>query len=130
MKMEPIECSETSAFSTQTPGRYPKENALLIRNCSLTEIFMSDKNSITSNRTYTSQMGRLTCKWDFGISIRPVKGKTLCAKCLLLRLRIKTDCNYCASLINYANCEVTRKLTLNYIEGNELVTGYRRECPK
>ena len=28
MKMEPIECSETSAFSTQTPGRYPKENAL------------------------------------------------------------------------------------------------------
>ena len=26
MKMEPIECSETSAFSTQTPGRYPKEN--------------------------------------------------------------------------------------------------------
>jgi len=28
MKMEPIKCSETSAFSTQTPGRYPKENAL------------------------------------------------------------------------------------------------------
>jgi len=28
MKMEPIECSEMSAFSTQTPGRYPKENAV------------------------------------------------------------------------------------------------------
>ena len=25
MKMEPIECSETSAFSTQTPGRYTKK---------------------------------------------------------------------------------------------------------
>ena len=30
MKMEPIGGSETSAFSTQTPGRYPKENALHI----------------------------------------------------------------------------------------------------
>jgi hypothetical protein len=28
MKMEPTESSETSAFSTWTPGRYPKENAL------------------------------------------------------------------------------------------------------
>jgi len=26
MKMEPIEGSETSAFRTQTPGNYPKEN--------------------------------------------------------------------------------------------------------
>jgi len=26
--MEPTESSETSAFSTRTPGRYPKENAL------------------------------------------------------------------------------------------------------
>jgi hypothetical protein len=28
MKMEPTETSETSAFSTWTPGRYPKENTL------------------------------------------------------------------------------------------------------
>jgi len=28
MKMEPIEGSETSAFKTQTPGNYPKENIL------------------------------------------------------------------------------------------------------
>ena len=28
MKMEPIESSETSAFRTQTPGKYPKENIL------------------------------------------------------------------------------------------------------
>jgi len=28
MKMEPIEVSETSAFRTQTPGNYPKENIL------------------------------------------------------------------------------------------------------
>ena len=28
MKMEPIESSETSAFKTQTPGKYPKENIL------------------------------------------------------------------------------------------------------
>jgi hypothetical protein len=26
--MEPIEGSETSAFETQTPGKYPKENIL------------------------------------------------------------------------------------------------------
>jgi len=25
MKMEQIECSETSAFNNQTPGKYPKE---------------------------------------------------------------------------------------------------------
>jgi hypothetical protein len=29
--MEPIECSETSAISTQTPGKYPKENILHIK---------------------------------------------------------------------------------------------------
>jgi hypothetical protein len=29
-KMEPIEGSETSAISTQTPGKHPKENILLI----------------------------------------------------------------------------------------------------
>ena len=28
MKMEPIEGSETSAFKTQTPGKYPKENII------------------------------------------------------------------------------------------------------
>jgi hypothetical protein len=28
MKMEPIECTETSAIRTQTPGNYPKENIL------------------------------------------------------------------------------------------------------
>ena len=28
MKIEPIEGSETSAFKTQTPGKYPKENIL------------------------------------------------------------------------------------------------------
>ena len=28
MKMEPIEGSETSAFKTQTPGKYPEENIL------------------------------------------------------------------------------------------------------
>jgi hypothetical protein len=28
MKMEPIEGPETSAFKTQTPGKYPKENIL------------------------------------------------------------------------------------------------------
>jgi len=30
MKMELIECSETSAIRTQTPGNYPKENTLHI----------------------------------------------------------------------------------------------------
>jgi hypothetical protein len=28
LKMEPIQCSETSAISTQTPGKHPKENIL------------------------------------------------------------------------------------------------------
>ena len=28
MKMEPIEGSESSAFKTQSPGKYPKENML------------------------------------------------------------------------------------------------------
>jgi len=28
MKMEPTEGSETSAFKTQMPGKYPKENIL------------------------------------------------------------------------------------------------------
>jgi len=30
MKMELVECSETSAIRTQTPGNYPKENTLHI----------------------------------------------------------------------------------------------------
>jgi len=28
LKMEPMEGSETSAFRTQTPGNYPKENII------------------------------------------------------------------------------------------------------
>jgi hypothetical protein len=28
LKMEPLQCSETSAISTQTPGKHPKENIL------------------------------------------------------------------------------------------------------
>ena len=28
MKMEQIECSETSAYIIQTPGKYPKENII------------------------------------------------------------------------------------------------------
>jgi hypothetical protein len=28
--MEPIQCSETSAISTQTPGKHPKENIFQI----------------------------------------------------------------------------------------------------
>jgi hypothetical protein len=31
LKMEPIECSETSAISTQTPGKHPKENILHLK---------------------------------------------------------------------------------------------------
>ena len=30
MKMEQIECSETSAYIIQTPGNYPKENIIYI----------------------------------------------------------------------------------------------------
>jgi len=26
LKMEPIQCSETSVFNTQTPGKYPEDN--------------------------------------------------------------------------------------------------------
>ena len=26
LKMEPTQCSETSAFNTQTPGKYPENN--------------------------------------------------------------------------------------------------------
>ena len=29
MKMEQIECSETSAYNNQTPGKYPKEYILI-----------------------------------------------------------------------------------------------------
>jgi hypothetical protein len=29
LKMEPTQCSETSAFNTQTPGKYPEDNLLL-----------------------------------------------------------------------------------------------------
>ena len=28
MKMEQVECSETSAYIIQTPGNYPKENKI------------------------------------------------------------------------------------------------------
>jgi hypothetical protein len=30
MKMEPIQCSETSAYKIQTPGNYPEDNILLL----------------------------------------------------------------------------------------------------
>jgi hypothetical protein len=30
MKVEPIQCSETSAYKIQTPGNYPEDNILLV----------------------------------------------------------------------------------------------------
>jgi hypothetical protein len=29
--MEPTQCSETSAFNTQTPGKYPEDNSKLLQ---------------------------------------------------------------------------------------------------
>jgi len=47
MKMEPIKCSVTSAFNTQTPGRYPKGNALHSKIIILqSEIQLTAHNSI------------------------------------------------------------------------------------
>ena len=31
LKMEPTQCSETSAFNTQTPGKYPEDNLSLLQ---------------------------------------------------------------------------------------------------
>jgi hypothetical protein len=31
LKMESLQCSETSAISTQTPGKHPKENILHLK---------------------------------------------------------------------------------------------------
>jgi hypothetical protein len=31
LKMEPTQCSETSAFNTQTPGKYPENNSSLLQ---------------------------------------------------------------------------------------------------
>jgi hypothetical protein len=31
LKMEPTQCSETSAFNTQTPGKYPEDNSSLLQ---------------------------------------------------------------------------------------------------
>jgi hypothetical protein len=31
LKMEPIQSSETSAFNTQTPGKYPEDNLSLLQ---------------------------------------------------------------------------------------------------
>jgi hypothetical protein len=42
LKMEPIECSETSAISIQTPGKHPKENILhLLFPCFLVALHVS-----------------------------------------------------------------------------------------
>jgi hypothetical protein len=40
LKMEPTQCSETSAFSTQTPGKYPEDNLSLgLHLCSAGDVF-------------------------------------------------------------------------------------------
>jgi hypothetical protein len=36
--MEPTQCSETSAFNTQTPGKYPEDNLSLVNDCLYTTI--------------------------------------------------------------------------------------------
>jgi hypothetical protein len=45
MKMEPIEGSETSAISTQTPGKHPKENILQAVICFLLLRFRGEKKA-------------------------------------------------------------------------------------
>ena len=60
LKMEPIEGSETSAFRTQTPGNYPKENilqhsnyALIMDHLKLWSIFSHDDRKVLQAREST-----------------------------------------------------------------------------
>jgi len=72
MKMEPTESSETSAFSTRTPGRYPKENALqgkftvLATSCLLREVIerkIEWKNRSTADHIFCIRQIREK-KWE------------------------------------------------------------------
>jgi len=58
--MEPTESSETSAFSTRTPGRYPKENALHIKHG---ESLKSRSSILFCARTLTMTFV-MTSKWN------------------------------------------------------------------
>jgi hypothetical protein len=35
--MKPTECSETSAFNIQTPGKYPEENIPYLQHCEISK---------------------------------------------------------------------------------------------
>jgi hypothetical protein len=47
LKIEPTQCSETSAFNTQTPGKYPEDNSSLIQHG---ESLKSRKNKFSLNK--------------------------------------------------------------------------------
>jgi hypothetical protein len=49
MKMEQIECFETSAYKIQTPGNYPEEN---IQHTEHGESFKSKKHSVSIAFTF------------------------------------------------------------------------------
>jgi hypothetical protein len=59
LKMEPIQCSETSAISIQTPGKHPKENILLdiLSNSNLTLILLTWRIVWAPNNASRWQMG-------------------------------------------------------------------------
>ena len=57
MKMEQIECSETSAYNNQTPGKYPKE---YIQDSKLGESLKSSKRSTLRRPNYS---WRWILKW-------------------------------------------------------------------
>jgi hypothetical protein len=75
LKLEPTQCSETSAFNTQTPGKYPEDNLspviLPVVLCggearSLTlreEIKLRVFESRVLKRTFDSDRGELTGEW-------------------------------------------------------------------
>jgi len=54
LKMEPTQCSETSDFNTQTPGKYPEDNL------SRVSVFVLHTRTIRMNKLRTMRWVRHT----------------------------------------------------------------------
>ena len=66
--MEPIEGSETSAFKPQTPGKYPKENILLI--CLVYILWAPMKDAMYRQESQEGELMRKVMEHPYRTAVR------------------------------------------------------------
>ena len=133
LKMEPIQCSETSVFNTQTPGKYPEDNLSRIYSpsnsptvqCAQT-LRLIHPDIYPSVIFCTASLPPYTC-FDFQFPVGPIPQQIPLNKIKMFRILITNCTNTVWALLFFFTLDVGLLARSQYSEGpptGHLDTGF------